>query len=193
MSEETRATLLAFFKAMANESRLKIVGLLSAGERSVQEMARALRLSEPTVSHHLAMLKELGLVTVRAEGNVRWHALRIEALSEMNRALLDGKTVTALAEQSDDDKILSAYLDEDGRLKSIPASRRKRWSVLRWLALQFAEGRHYPEKEINEKLLRRHWDSATLRREMIGYAMMARKSGVYRRLPEAEWKPYDAR
>ena len=49
-------TLLAFFKALADESRLRIVGLLAEREYSVQALAQALALKEPTVSHHLAVL-----------------------------------------------------------------------------------------------------------------------------------------
>ena len=61
MSDTGFDTLLAFFKAMANESRLRIVGLIAERERSVQELADLLGLKEPTVSHHLSALKALGL------------------------------------------------------------------------------------------------------------------------------------
>lgn len=190
MSETDQAALLAFFKAMANESRLRIVGLLAAREHSVQQLAEILGLSEPTVSHHLAVLKELGLVSARAEGVVRWHALEPKALARMNRALLDQKSIAALAPKSEgtEARVLSSFLDEEGRLKSIPASRRKRTVILRWLARQFDEGTRYPESRVNEIIQRRHWDSATLRREMIGHRMMAREKGVYWRLPESEWR-----
>lgn len=47
--------------------------------------------------------------------------------------------------------------------------------------------RAYPEKELNEVLKRYHADTATLRREFIGYNLMARDRGIYRRLPEAQW------
>ena len=46
MSETDLATLLAFFKAMANESRLRIIGLLAERERSVQELAELLGLKD---------------------------------------------------------------------------------------------------------------------------------------------------
>lgn len=190
MTEADQMALLAFFKAMANESRLKIVGLLAQRERSVQELAELLVLKEPTVSHHLAVLKELGLVSVRAEGVIRWHALEPRVLSKMNRALLDQKRVEALApeEESWDDKVLSGFIDEDGKLKAIPSSRRKRRVVLKWLAEQFDEGKRYPEKKVNEVIQHHHWDSATLRRELVGHRMMARDKGVYWRLPESEWQ-----
>jgi DNA-binding CsgD family transcriptional regulator len=192
--EADLATLLAFFKAMANESRLRIVGLLAERERSVQELAVLLELKEPTVSHHLASLKALGLVSARAEGVVRWHALRLEALTELNRSLLDQHGDVALAQEvapaadAWETKVLASFVDAQGRLATVPASRRKRLIVLRWLARQFEDGRRYREAEVNEVIQRCHWDSATLRRELIGYGMMAREGGIYWLTPEPEWR-----
>jgi hypothetical protein len=191
MPEADLATLLAFFKAMANESRLRIVGLLAERERSVQELATLLDLKEPTVSHHLAALKALGLVSARAEGVTRWHALRLETLTALNRGLLDPRGGVVLQREATarwDDKVLASYVDAAGALTQIPASRRKRLIVLRWLAGQFEEGRRYREADVNQTLQRRHWDCATLRRELVGYRMMAREAGVYWRRPEEEWR-----
>jgi DNA-binding transcriptional ArsR family regulator len=194
MPEADLQTLLAFFKAMANESRLRIVGLLAQGERSVQELAEILALKEPTVSHHLAVLKDLGLVGVRAEGVTRWHSLKAGALADMNRSLLDPGDVAALADKEEtwEAKVLQAFVEPDGKLKIVPASRRKRWVVLTWLVADFEEGRAYPEAEVNAILQRRHWDCATLRRELVGHRMMTREANVYHRLPVAEWKAFDA-
>jgi hypothetical protein len=187
------STLLTFFKAMGNESRLKIVGFLAERERSVQELAGLLGLKEPTVSHHLAMLKALGLVSARPDGNTHWHTLNLEVLRNMNRTLLDNKNVVALAQSKADPekKILSGYLDGEGRLKSIPASDKKRFVVLKWLVAQFEENHRYRESEVNETIQLRHWDSATLRRELVGHRMMGRKQGVYWRTPRTEWKQLD--
>jgi hypothetical protein len=187
MSEADLETLLAFFKAMANESRLRIVGLLAERERSVQELAALLELKEPTVSHHLAALKALGLVSARAEGVTRWHALRLETLTALNRGLLDQKggrlspQVSAEAAKAGawETKVLASFVDGAGALKTIPASRRKRRIVLEWLVAGFEPGRRYKEAEVNEILQRRHWDCATLRRELIICGLMAREAGVY--------------
>lgn len=189
MPEAQLKTLLAFFKAMANESRLRIVGLLAARERSVQELAELLDLKEPTVSHHLAALKALGVVRVRAEGVVRWHSLDADALARMNRALMEPAGMAAIAPKAEswEAKVLSGFVDEAGKLKVMPASRRKRAVVLAWLMGRFEEGRRYPEAEVNEIIQNVHWDSATLRREMIGHRMLARESGIYWRLPEVGW------
>ena len=189
MPEADVQTLLSFFKAMANESRLRIVGLLAERERSVQELAELLELKEPTVSHHLAVLKGIGLVTVRAEGVTHWHALKSEGLTDISRGLFVDQAVAALAgpKPSWEDKVMAAFVRPDGTLTAMPASRRKRWVILAWLTRQFEEDRRYREPEVNSIIQQRHWDSATLRREMIGYRMMAREDGIYWRLPQAEW------
>ncbi len=59
--------------------------------------------------------------------------------------------------------------------------------LLKQLAEAFEEARRYREAEVNEILQRRHWDSATIRREMVGYRMLARDKGVYWRLPKEGW------
>jgi DNA-binding transcriptional ArsR family regulator len=185
-------TLLEFFKAMAHESRLGIVGLLAQRERSVQELAAALDLKEPTVSHHLAILKAQGLVTARADGTTRWHALDRSALERLTKRVLQSPSMKVTPPRGADakeDKVLKGYVDDDGKLKLIPASRKKRGVVLRWLMKSFVEGRRYSEAEVNAAIQEKHWDSATLRRELIGHKMLARKDRIYWRLPEVEWKP----
>ncbi|MDF1521817.1 MAG: metalloregulator ArsR/SmtB family transcription factor, partial [Trueperaceae bacterium] len=62
--------LLGFFKALANETRLRIVGILANREASVGDLADLLEVREPTVSHHLKQLVDVGLV--RAEKRGRW-------------------------------------------------------------------------------------------------------------------------
>ena len=78
--------LLQFFKALAHESRLRLLGLVAAREHSVQELAELVALKEPTVSHHLAMLREAGLVRLRPDGNTHWYGLDQKALSRFARA-----------------------------------------------------------------------------------------------------------
>ena len=84
-------------------------------------------------------------------------------------------------------KVLSNFLEGE-RLKDIPVQRKKRWAILKWLVARFDPGATYTENQLNAILKRHHWDTATLRREMIGYRMLARSQGVYRRMPESEWR-----
>lgn len=182
-------TLLEFFKAMAHDSRLRIVGLLAHGERSVQDLAHALALKEPTVSHHLSILKAQGLVTARAEGTTRWHALDRAALERLTRRVLQPAARRAPRAARDfDAEVLRNFVTAEGKLKSIPASRKKRGAVLRWLMRDFEADRRYAEREVNDAIQAHHWDSATLRRELVGHDMLARKDRLYWRLPESGWK-----
>lgn len=184
-------TLLSFFKALANESRLKLVGILAQRECSVEELATLLQLKEPTISHHLTKLKELNLVKMHSEGNMHLYKFNQEALQALNQSMLTQERISTLAgevkEEVWEDKVLKSFLEGD-RLKEIPASRKKRIVILKWLTRQFEPGVTYPERSVNEILQRSHPDSATLRRELIGYQMMQRENGLYWRLPKTVWK-----
>jgi len=183
--------MLRFCKAMADESRLKIVGLLSTAEHSVQQLASTLELKEPTVSHHLAVLKQLDLVTVRADGNFRWYRLNDEVLGQISRAVFSRDSIARLAlsaeVRSADRKILDNFVDGE-RLIEIPVSYKKRLVILKWLIGFFDPGISYAESEVNTILKRHHHDCATLRREMIGCAMLARDKGIYRCRPKSDWR-----
>jgi hypothetical protein len=183
--------LLRFFKSLADESRLKIIGLLAAAEHNVQDLAKLLKLKEPTVSHHLAILREAGLVQMRTEGNTHWYRLDFEALRSVSRSVLTREKLASIANDLDAEdwerKVLNAFMDGE-QIKQIPTTRKKRWAILRWLAARFDPDATYTENQLNEIIKRHHWDTATLRREMIGYRMLARNKGIYRRLPESEWR-----
>jgi hypothetical protein len=181
---------LQYLKLLANETRLKLLGLLAHRERSVGEVAEILALKEPTISHHLAKLSELGLVEMRPEGTVHFYRLNGEALQRLSRELFTPEQVVSLAGQTDveadawERRVLRTYLEE-GRLNKIPDTRKKRDVVLRWLVTQFEEGRRYTEREVNQVIQQYHPDSATLRRELVGARLMQRESGIYWRLPQA--------
>ncbi|BAZ53718.1 transcriptional regulator [Nostoc sp. NIES-4103] len=195
MKREQFQTLLQFFKALADESRLKIVGILANQECSVEELAALMQLKEPTVSHHLAKLKELNLVTMRPDGNSRLYQLDSEALQNISKEIFTPEKIASLIEDVDteawESKVLKSYLEVETtslegvqRLKEIPASRKKRLVILKWLASKFDPRVHYPERTVNEILKRYHPDCATLRRELISYQLMQRENGVYWRITE---------
>ena len=176
------SVLVRFLKALADETRLRMLGLLAARERSVEELAALLDLKAPTVSHHLARLKNMRLVDMRAEGNTHLYSLNGDTLRTLNRDLLTPERMAALAADSAEDaweqKVLRDFFEGE-RLKEIPASRKKRSVILRWLAGRFEVGRTYREADVNEVLKRHHEDAAWLRRELIGERLMHREAGVY--------------
>ncbi len=187
---EQSQLMLQFCKAMADESRLKIVGLLSASEHSVQDLAALLNLKEPTVSHHLAVLKELDLVRLRAEGNIHWYRMSQDVLRKISRAVFSTENIARMALSAEADgwerKVLDTFVRGE-RLSEIPVSRKKRWVILKWLAQRFEPGVNYSEADVNAILKQHHEDCATLRRELIGYRMLSRAGGVYRRNADSEW------
>ena len=180
-------TLLNFFKALGNESRLKIVGLLAERERTVGDLAAALGVKEPTASQHLDMLKHVGLVKVRPEGNFRFYSLDLQALIGMNKQVFSREGLASIvsgAVESGDEferKVFKAFLDGE-RIVNLPTNDRKFLVILRWLVDKFEYGVQYPEKQVNEIIKRHHEDYALLRREMVDYGYMKREKGIYWRV-----------
>jgi hypothetical protein len=78
-----------------------------------------------------------------------------------------------------DRMVLRNVLLPDGKLKVIPAQRKKREVVLRHILKSFQLNMHYTEQQVNEILAHFHDDTATLRREMIVYKLMGRDNGEY--------------
>ncbi len=160
--------IVPLFKALADEKRIRIAGLLSARALSVEEIASAVDLTPATVSHHLALLREAGLVEAAHEQYYTVYRFRRQPLLDAMRTLVDQPASPEL--EADlvkyDQKVLRDYL-VDGKLKTIPTQRKKRDVILRYLARQFEPGRLYSEKEVNAILVDYHDDVATLRRELV--------------------------
>ena len=67
------------FKALSDDTRLRILGLLAAGETCVCHIHGALDLPQPTVSRHLAYLRKSGLAAARREGLWMHYSLQMPA------------------------------------------------------------------------------------------------------------------
>jgi predicted transcriptional regulator len=174
MSEE----LVAFFKALADANRLKIVGLLAQQPYSVEQLAAILDLRPSTISHHLSKLADVGLVSFKADSYYNVYKLEEETLRK-TRLLFSQQDLAVVVENVDldayDRKVVEDYSLSDGRLKTIPAQRKKLEAVLRYVVEAFEPGMHYSERRVNEILSRFHEDTATLRRELVGYGLMQRE------------------
>jgi ArsR family transcriptional regulator len=68
MSPTIEIDCVAFCSALADETRQTILQMLLEGERCVSDLTESFAVSQPTISHHLGILKNLGLVTSRKEG-----------------------------------------------------------------------------------------------------------------------------
>lgn len=72
------------FTVVAEPNRRAMLNLLLASERSVGEIERELRIPQPSVSKHLKVLREAGLVDVRQEAQRRVYSLRPGPLAEVD-------------------------------------------------------------------------------------------------------------
>ena len=119
------ATLDTLFKALADTTRLRIVGLLLDGEICVCNIHESLGLPQPKVSRHLAYLRRAGLVEARKDG--LWVHYRLARMSDpVLQALLDavGHAIGHLDSGARDRRRLAAMVDLPvrRRLPVIPAS-----------------------------------------------------------------------
>ena len=72
------------FAVLADPHRRRILDVLRGGERPVNDLVDGLSVSQPTVSKHLKVLREAGLVQVRREANRRVYALDPSPLNELD-------------------------------------------------------------------------------------------------------------
>jgi DNA-binding HxlR family transcriptional regulator len=170
-----------FFKALADANRLKIVGLLAQQPYSVEELAALLNLKPSTVSHHLAKLAQVGLVSAKTESYYNVYQLDEKALQSKSRDLFSQENLAASVVDVDADaydrKVIEDFSRKDGSLKTIPAQRKKLEAILRYVVKAFELNKRYSEKQVNEILGKYHEDTASLRRELVGNGLMKREGG----------------
>ncbi|HZL04179.1 MAG TPA: metalloregulator ArsR/SmtB family transcription factor [Coriobacteriia bacterium] len=90
MDAEQAAPLALRFKALGDPARLRLLSLISAhesGEACVCDLTEPLALSQPTVSHHLKVLREAGMVTSERRGTWVHYRLVPGALEELSGVL----------------------------------------------------------------------------------------------------------
>jgi DNA-binding transcriptional ArsR family regulator len=78
------ATTADAFNAVAEPRRRQILDVLAAGERGVTELVRRLGVTQPQVSKHLRVLREVGAVEVRQDGRQRLYRLNGHALKPIH-------------------------------------------------------------------------------------------------------------
>jgi hypothetical protein len=139
-----------------------------------------LNLRPSTISHHLSKLAEVGLVSAKAYSYYNIYQLENKELEKMANQLLSTDTLPSMAADVNldayDQKVISNYLDQEGRLKTIPSQRKKLEAILRYISQNFTQGEKYSEQEINKILSRYHQDTASLRRELISIGLLERSN-----------------
>jgi DNA-binding transcriptional ArsR family regulator len=82
-----QSTVLDAFTALGDPNRFRMVELLRAGPRTVNEISERLHLNQPQVSKHLRTLREAGLVDVEPRAQQRHYELRAQSLQELQHWL----------------------------------------------------------------------------------------------------------
>ena len=89
-----------YLKVIADSSRLEIVDLLSCGELCSGHLLEHLSFSQPTLSHHMKVLKDNNLITSRKDGNKNLYKLNHDVLDDVTSrlTLLSSSTVPCICE-----------------------------------------------------------------------------------------------
>ncbi len=181
----TEEQALKLFKGLADRSRLQILKSLLEEDMYVERLAQRLELTPATVSFHLKKLMDAGAVSSRREQYYTMYSINKEVFQCRILDILGEKSSDAQRQQEREARYRQRVLDsffEYGRLKSIPAQRKKERICLEEIVKELELGRPYPERELNQVLLRFHQDYCTLRRDMISEGILRREEGLYTRL-----------
>lgn len=74
--------LVSVLKLLADPTRLRLLGLLQVGERNVSSLCKELGLAQPTVSHHLGLMRQAGLLRTRRAGKQVFYSHNTEAICQ---------------------------------------------------------------------------------------------------------------
>lgn len=180
MQEESA---LKLFKCLGDKSRLQILKSLAKEDMYVERLAERLGLTPATVSFHLKKLEDAGAVASRKE--------QYYTIYSINKEIFMTSIMEIIAEASPEEdeqrkreeiyrqKVIESFF-EYGRLKTIPSQRKKERICLEEIAKDFQGGQSYPEKEVNEIIMKYNDDYCTIRRDMISEGIMEREGSIYK-------------
>lgn len=183
----TEAEAIRLFKCLSDKSRLQILKSLAIEDMYVERLAERLGITAPTVSFHLKKLADAGAVTSYKSQYYMMYSLKKE--------IFETRILDILREKSDEDAV-QAQRDADyrkrvldtffeyGKLKAIPAQRKKERIILDEIVKAFAFDRVYSEREVNIILADYYDDFCTLRRDMISEKLLDRDAGGYWRVKQ---------
>ncbi len=184
----TESQAISLFKCLSDKSRLQILKSLAIEDMYVERLAERLGITAPTVSFHLKKLADAGAVTSYKSQYYMMYSLRRDIFETRILDILQEESDEAAVQAERDAKYRQRVIDtffEYGKLKAIPAQRKKERIILEVIADAFEFDRIYTEREVNVIIADFHDDFCTIRRDMIGERLLARdKNGYWRLRPE---------
>lgn len=181
----TETDAIKLFKCLADKSRLQILKSLIQEDMYVERLAERLGLTPATISFHLKKLEDANAVTSYKEQYYTMYTLKKEVFMTSIIDIIKEESDEAREQQEREEayrqKVITSFF-EYGKLKTIPAQRKKKLIILEEILKNFEKDRIYTEQEVNETIQRYHEDYCTLRRDMISEKMMKREGTNYQRI-----------
>lgn len=181
----TEAEAIRLFKCLSDKSRLQILKSLAIEDMYVERLAERLGITAPTVSFHLKKLADAGAVTS--------YKSQYYMMYSLNKNIFETSILEILREESDEaevqaqrdaeyrQKVIDSFF-EYGKLKSIPAQRKKERIILEEIVKAFEFDRIYSEREVNIIIADFYDDFCAIRRDMIAEKLMDRDASGYWRV-----------
>ena len=180
----TEADAIKLFKCLADKSRLQILKSLMKEDMYVERLAERLGLTAATISFHLKKLEDAKAVTSYKD---QYYTMYTICRDVFMTNIID--IIREEAEEIDEQtqreeeyrkKVIKNFF-EYGKLKTIPAQRKKKRICLEEMAEAFEAGKSYDEVEVNEIIKGFHEDYCTLRRDMVEEGIIVREKATYSR------------
>ncbi len=178
----TETEAIKLFKCLADKSRLQILKSLSLEDMYVERLAERLGLTPATISFHLKKLADAGAVTSYRNQYYVMYSLKKEVFLSRILDIIQEESDEAGIQAKRDEEYRQKVIDSFfayGKLKSIPAQRKKERIILEEIVKAFEPGRIYTEREVNILIADFHDDFCTIRRDMIAEKLLERENGKY--------------
>ena len=177
---------------LMQETRLKLMGLLTLRSYGLEELASLLGVKTSRVLRHLGKLQQVGLVALRPEtdGSRFYYMMHEQPFREFQMSWHKSQVHPAAADESIlnephlegwERQILKRFF-VGTRLKAIPAKRKNLTVIVKWFAYRFEMDVTYSEKEVNEIIQRHYHDYAFFKKDLVGRGLMRRAQGMYWRV-----------
>ena len=185
----TESEAIRLFKCLADKSRLQILKSLAIEDMDVERLAQRRDLSASTVYFHLKKLADAKAVTSCKKQYYMIYSLNKEIFKTSLLEILCEKSDEADVQAQRDEEYRKNVIDhffEYGKLKTIPAQRKKKRIILEVIARAFEFGRPYSEREVNLIIADFYDDFCTIRRDMVGEQLLCRDDKGYWRIRSEE-------
>lgn len=171
---------VSLFKALADESRLKIISILLKQDSYSEYLASKLNLTAPTITYHMEKLMNANIVRSTKIQHYTIYSINREIMNTQIGELV--KAAIAMDEDVSYEKKVIANFFEYGRLKKIPSQLKKREIVIGYIASKFELGKEYSEKQVAAEITTMHDDHCTIKRDLIGMGFFQDIGGAYKRI-----------